>query len=74
MPFSWPPRPSNHVLIPYRRLHGASQAAVTIGTAILEDQDFVSSFTAKAKHSLALAYRLTTSVLNKEGIDYIKGG
>lgn len=58
----------------YRRLHGASQAAVTIGTAILEDQAFVSSFTAKARQRLASAYQLTTSVLNKEGINYVKGG
>lgn len=57
-----------------RRLHGASQAAVTIGTAILEDRDFVTSFTAKAREGLASAYRLTTSVLDKEGINYIKGG
>ncbi|CAI7571734.1 unnamed protein product [Penicillium glandicola] len=56
------------------RLHGASQAAVTIGTAILEDQDFVSKFTAKSRQNLASAYRLTTSVLNKEGINYVKGG
>ncbi|KAJ6149097.1 Pyridoxal phosphate-dependent transferase major region subdomain 2 [Penicillium samsonianum] len=56
------------------RLHGASQAAVTIGTAILEDQAFVSSFTAKARQRLASAYQLTTSVLNKEGINYVKGG
>jgi hypothetical protein len=57
-----------------RRLHGASQAAVTIGTAILEDQAFVKSFIAKTRHSLASAYKLTTSVLDKEGINYIKGG
>ncbi|KAJ5840763.1 uncharacterized protein N7525_005951 [Penicillium rubens] len=56
------------------RLHGASQAAVTIGTAILEDQAFVSSFTAEARKRLASAYRLTTSVLDKEGINYVKGG
>ncbi|KAJ5942018.1 hypothetical protein N7516_002186 [Penicillium verrucosum] len=56
------------------RLHGASQAAVTIGTTILEDQAFVSSFTAKARQRLASAYRITTSVLNKEGINYVKGG
>ncbi|EKV07169.1 hypothetical protein PDIG_74430 [Penicillium digitatum PHI26] len=56
------------------RLHGASQAAVTIGTAILEDQAFVSNFRAKARKRLASAYRLTTSVLDKEGIDYVKGG
>ncbi|KAJ5779703.1 hypothetical protein N7457_007423 [Penicillium paradoxum] len=56
------------------RLHGASQAAVTIGTAVLEDQEFVSSFTAKARQGLASAYRITTSFLNKEGINYIKGG
>ncbi|KAJ5374663.1 hypothetical protein N7517_006669 [Penicillium concentricum] len=56
------------------RLHGASQAAVTIGTTILEDQAFVSSFTAKSRRGLASAYQLTTSVLNEEGINYIKGG
>ncbi|CDM37894.1 unnamed protein product [Penicillium chrysogenum] [Penicillium roqueforti FM164] len=56
------------------RLHGASQAAVTIGTVILEDQAFVASFTAKARQSLASAYRFTTSVLNREGINYVKGG
>ncbi|KAG0159748.1 hypothetical protein PDIDSM_7272 [Penicillium digitatum] len=56
------------------RLHGASQAAVTIGTAILEDQAFVSNFRAKARKRLASAYRFTTSVLDKEGIDYVKGG
>ncbi|KAJ5138392.1 Pyridoxal phosphate-dependent transferase major region subdomain 2 [Penicillium bovifimosum] len=56
------------------RLHGASQAAVTIGTAILEDQAFVSSFIAKARQVLASTYRLTTSVLDKEGVNYIKGG
>ncbi|KAJ5567671.1 Pyridoxal phosphate-dependent transferase major region subdomain 2 [Penicillium sp. DV-2018c] len=56
------------------RLHGASQAAVTIGTAILEDQDFVSSFIAKTREVLASTYRLTTSVLDKEGINYIKDG
>ncbi|KAJ5296030.1 hypothetical protein N7508_010851, partial [Penicillium antarcticum] len=56
------------------RLHGASQAAVTIGTTILEDQAFVSSFTTKSRRSLASGYQLTTSMLEKEGISYIKGG
>ncbi|KAJ6099738.1 hypothetical protein N7467_001273 [Penicillium canescens] len=56
------------------RLHGASQAAVTIGTTILEDRAFVSSFTAKSRKCLASAYRLTTSTLNEQGINYIKGG
>ncbi|KAJ5349853.1 hypothetical protein N7541_007580 [Penicillium brevicompactum] len=56
------------------RLHGASQAAVTIGTTVLEDRSFVSSFIAKARHSLASGYRLTTSILEKEGINFIKGG
>ncbi|KAJ5532874.1 hypothetical protein N7494_009426 [Penicillium frequentans] len=56
------------------RLHSPSQAAITIGTTILEDQDFVSSFTAKSRESLAAGYRLATSILEKEGIDYAKGG
>ncbi|KAJ5086906.1 hypothetical protein NUU61_008213 [Penicillium alfredii] len=57
-----------------RRLHGASQAAVTIGTAILEDEAFVKSFTAKSQQSLAAGYRHTTSTLNEAGINYINGG
>lgn len=56
------------------RLHSPSQAAITIGTTILEDQDFVSNFTAKSRESLAAGYRLVTSILGREGIDYAKGG
>ncbi|KAJ5777736.1 Pyridoxal phosphate-dependent transferase major region subdomain 2 [Penicillium odoratum] len=56
------------------RLHSPSQAAITIGTTILEDQDFVSSFTAKSRNSLAAGYRLVTSFLDQEGIEYAKGG
>ncbi|KAJ5744273.1 hypothetical protein N7533_009143 [Penicillium manginii] len=56
------------------RLHGASQAAITIGTAILEDQDFVKSFLAKSQASLAAGYRLVTSTLREAGINYMKGG
>ncbi|CAG7916117.1 unnamed protein product [Penicillium olsonii] len=55
------------------RLHGASQAAVTIGTTVLEDRIFVSNFVAKARQSLASGYRLTTSILEKEGIKFIRG-
>jgi hypothetical protein len=56
------------------RLHSASQAAITIGITILDDQDFVSSFTAKSRESLAAGYRLVTSILEQGGIDYAKGG
>ncbi|KAJ6017362.1 hypothetical protein N7451_000741 [Penicillium sp. IBT 35674x] len=56
------------------RLHSPSQAAIAIGTTILEDQNFVSSFTAKSRKSLAAGYRLATSILNQEGIEYAKGG
>ncbi|KAJ5679730.1 hypothetical protein N7462_007974, partial [Penicillium macrosclerotiorum] len=56
------------------RLHGASQAAITIGTTILEDPAFVSSFIAKTRRSLATGYQLVTSTLEKEGINYAKGG
>ncbi|KAJ6090206.1 hypothetical protein N7486_009021 [Penicillium sp. IBT 16267x] len=56
------------------RLHSASQAAITIGATILEDQDFVSSFTAKSRESLAAGYRLVTSILDQGGIDYARGG
>ncbi|KAJ5168002.1 uncharacterized protein N7482_003596 [Penicillium canariense] len=56
------------------RLHSPSQVAVTIGTAILEDQVFVSSFIKKTRERLAAGYRLVTSKLDQEGITYIKGG
>ncbi|KAJ5088830.1 hypothetical protein N7456_012446 [Penicillium angulare] len=56
------------------KMASPSQAAVTIGTTILKDQDFVSTFTAKSRESLAANYRLITSLLNQEGINYIKKG
>ncbi|GLA36365.1 hypothetical protein AnigIFM63309_002463 [Aspergillus niger] len=56
------------------RLHSASTAAVTIGTTILEDQDFLHDFTAKSQQSLASTYRIATSTLDREGINFIRGG
>ncbi|KAN0083639.1 Pyridoxal phosphate-dependent transferase [Elaphomyces granulatus] len=56
------------------RLHGASSAAVEIGTAILEDESFVSSFLGRARRRLASSYQLVTSILDREGIRYVKGG
>ncbi|OOG00454.1 hypothetical protein ASPCADRAFT_392599 [Aspergillus carbonarius ITEM 5010] len=56
------------------RLHNASSAAITIGTAILEDRVFVHNFTTKSQKSLASTYRIATSTLNQEGIKDIKGG
>ncbi|KAJ9313285.1 hypothetical protein DTO271D3_6533 [Paecilomyces variotii] len=56
------------------RLHAASGAAVTIGAAILEDQEFVSSFISQARQSLASRYFIATSTLDKAGIRYVKGG
>ncbi|GKZ45598.1 hypothetical protein AbraIFM66951_008263 [Aspergillus brasiliensis] len=57
-----------------RRLHSASTAAITIGTTILEDQDFLRNFTAKSQQSLASTYRIATSTLDRECVRYIKGG
>lgn len=57
-----------------RRLHSTSTAAVTIGATILEDREFVSNFFAKSSHHLASTYKITTSTLEKEGINYVKGG
>lgn len=56
------------------RFHGASQAAITIGSAILEDQEFVEAFLAKSQASLSASYRLVISTLEVEGISYAKGG
>lgn len=58
----------------YRRLHSASQTSITIGMRMLEDRDFVSRFTAKSRESLAVSYRIITSTLDRDGINYIKGG
>ncbi|GKZ35227.1 hypothetical protein AbraIFM66950_005821 [Aspergillus brasiliensis] len=52
----------------------ASTAAITIGTTILEDQDFLCNFTAKSQQSLASTYQIATSTLDREGVRYIKGG
>ncbi|GKZ21050.1 hypothetical protein AbraCBS73388_006699 [Aspergillus brasiliensis] len=52
----------------------ASTAAITIGTTILEDQDFLRNFTAKSQQSLASTYRIATSTLDRECVRYIKGG
>ncbi|PYH70714.1 pyridoxal phosphate-dependent aminotransferase [Aspergillus vadensis CBS 113365] len=67
-------KPLRHSCNAILRLHSASTAAVTIGTTILEDQDFVRDFTAKSQQSLASTYRIATSTLAQEGISYIKGG
>ncbi|KAJ5303505.1 hypothetical protein N7476_010304 [Penicillium atrosanguineum] len=56
------------------RFHSPSQAAVTIGIAILEDQPFVERFTAKTRESLAASYKMATSTLDRAGINYVKGG
>ncbi|KAL4920288.1 pyridoxal phosphate-dependent transferase [Aspergillus aurantiobrunneus] len=56
------------------RFHSPSSAVETIGAAILQDDDFVSEFTQKSKKDLAFSYRIATSFLDEEGINYIKGG
>ncbi|KAK6838751.1 hypothetical protein RU639_000613 [Aspergillus parasiticus] len=56
------------------RLHNASTASITIGATILEDQDFITQFTQKSRQSLASTYRIATSILTQEGINYVKGG
>ncbi|KAL4892653.1 aspartate aminotransferase [Aspergillus ambiguus] len=56
------------------RLHNTCELAVTATAAIFEDSEFVSQFTAKSQQHLAKTYRIITSKLDKEGIDYIRGG
>ncbi|OJJ59712.1 hypothetical protein ASPSYDRAFT_57256 [Aspergillus sydowii CBS 593.65] len=56
------------------RFHSISSAAETIGAAILQDEKFVSEFTEKSRRDLAFSYGITTSVLDEEGINYVKGG
>ncbi|KAL2828974.1 pyridoxal phosphate-dependent transferase [Aspergillus cavernicola] len=56
------------------RFHSASSAVETIGATILRDEKFVEKFTAKSRQDLAFSYRIATSILDQEGINYIKGG
>ncbi|KAI9372066.1 pyridoxal phosphate-dependent transferase [Aspergillus egyptiacus] len=56
------------------RFYSPSSAAETIGTAILQDEDFVSRLTEKSQKDLASKYRIATSVLDQAGINYVKGG
>ncbi|KAL4944852.1 hypothetical protein BDV06DRAFT_209959 [Aspergillus oleicola] len=56
------------------RFHSPSGTAKQIGTAILQDEEFISSFIKKSTKDLAFSYRLTTSVLDDAGIKYVKGG
>ncbi|PYH91516.1 PLP-dependent transferase [Aspergillus ellipticus CBS 707.79] len=67
-------KPLIHACKAILRLHNASSAAITIGTAILEDQTFVRKLTEKTQQSLASAYHVATSTLARKGINYIKGG
>ncbi|KAF5855610.1 hypothetical protein ETB97_008883 [Aspergillus alliaceus] len=56
------------------RLHSPSTASTTIAATLLEDQAFVTQFTRKSRLSLASTYRIATSTLDQEGINYVKGG
>ncbi|KAL4952636.1 pyridoxal phosphate-dependent transferase [Aspergillus filifer] len=56
------------------RFHSPSGTAEQIGTAILQDQEFIHSFIDKSNRDLAFAYRLATSVLDEASIEYVKGG
>ncbi|KAL5000447.1 pyridoxal phosphate-dependent transferase [Aspergillus recurvatus] len=56
------------------RFHSPSSAAETIGTAILQDEDFVSRFIERSRRDLARSYQIATSILDQEAISYVKGG
>ncbi|KAL5334753.1 aspartate aminotransferase [Aspergillus crustosus] len=43
------------------RFHGPSSAVETIGTAILEDEDFVAKYTEKSQNNLAYSYQIATN-------------
>ncbi|KAL2865539.1 pyridoxal phosphate-dependent transferase [Aspergillus lucknowensis] len=54
------------------RFYSPSAAAETIGTAILQDEEFVEKFTERSTQDLAYSYRIATSILDQEGINYNK--
>lgn len=57
-----------------RRFHRPSGLALVVGMAVLEDVDFLASFTAKNRKHLTASYKLVTSALDEKGIPYVKGG
>jgi hypothetical protein len=56
------------------RFHSPSGMSVAIGTAILEDKNFVKYFIELSRERLSKAYAYTTRVLDMAGIGYYKGG
>ncbi|KAL1989922.1 hypothetical protein VTN49DRAFT_7119 [Thermomyces lanuginosus] len=56
------------------RFHRPSGLALVVGMAVLEDVDFLASFTAKNRKHLTASYKLVTSALDEKGIPYVKGG
>jgi DNA-binding transcriptional MocR family regulator len=57
-----------------RRFHNPSGPSIAIGTAILEDKAFHTAFLVRCRDRLASGYKLTTSTLQKAGINYRKTG
>jgi 1-aminocyclopropane-1-carboxylate synthase len=55
------------------RFHNPSGVSVAIGTAILEDQDFVKSFISLSRERPSQAYRYATTTLAEAGISYHGG-
>ncbi|KAL4875797.1 pyridoxal phosphate-dependent transferase [Aspergillus karnatakaensis] len=60
-------------LLALSRFHYPSSAVDTIGIAILEDEEFITKYTEKSRADLAFSYRIATSILDQEGIKYIRG-
>lgn len=65
---------SNRPCTANRRLHHPSTTTQAIGATILEDRSFVANFTDQSARDLANTYRIATSALDREGINYVKGG
>lgn len=56
------------------RFHNPSGMSIAIGTRILEDKDFVRNFIALSRKRISEQREYTTSVLEKGGVSFAKGG
>ncbi|KAH8659316.1 aspartate aminotransferase [Tricladium varicosporioides] len=56
------------------RFHNPSGMSIAIGTQILEDKDFVRNFITLSRKRISEQREYTTSILEKSGVGFAKGG
>jgi len=57
-----------------RRFNWPSELSCAIAESMLEDKEFVKSYTAQSRELLSRHYAFATNFLDKNSIEYFKGG